>query len=342
MLAGYDIVVNAAYDHTVLPAIQAAIHNRAQYCDANTRFVEQALQLTSEAEAAGTTAILANGIGPGTSNTMGVHVARQLDAVEQLQRGLGPLVNFGSGRELTPRQWFEQPRQSLAALPEFKGFIGWMLKRLQANGAQAVRDYRESRWVETNPIRSGVDVPRLQGGSFRSHPFVSTKDDWGALPADLSPVPAADMWFSALPPQLDAVLLEQALRVVEEGIDPDASLNAFYDTAEKCPQQWLTVSDDYMPVPVMWVRAVGRKGGRVARCACWFTAPMWEAGGYLITSMALVAAAFKVLRGEIQKRGVMTAETAFEPRPFFDEMAALLPDQLPDGKLIDESFEWLE
>jgi len=38
----------------------------------------------------------------------------------------------------------------------------------------------------------------------------------------------------------------------------------------------------------------------------------------------------------------MTAETAFEPLPFLDEVASLMPDSLPDGKLIGESFEWLQ
>ena len=33
---------------------------------------------------------------------------------------------------------------------------------------------------------------------------------------------------------------------------------------------------------------------------------------------------------------------AFDPLPFFDQVVALLPDPPPDGKLIDESLEWLE
>ena len=38
----------------------------------------------------------------------------------------------------------------------------------------------------------------------------------------------------------------------------------------------------------------------------------------------------------------MHAETAFDPLPFLDEVASLIPDFPPDGRLIDESFEWLE
>jgi hypothetical protein len=53
-------------------------------------------------------------------------------------------------------------------------------------------------------------------------------------------------------------------------------------------------------------------------------------------------AVFRILRGDIEQRGVMTAEAAFEPLSFFDEVVALLPEPPPDGRLIGESFEWLE
>jgi len=76
LLAGYDIIMNAASNEAVLPAIQAAIRTGAHYCDvAYGDVLDQALQLAAEAEAAGTTAILANGVHPSITNLMGVHVA---------------------------------------------------------------------------------------------------------------------------------------------------------------------------------------------------------------------------------------------------------------------------
>ena len=50
-------------------------------------------------------------------------MARQLDEVEQLQLGRADIYDFQSGRELTPRQWLEDPQESLAALHEFRPFI---------------------------------------------------------------------------------------------------------------------------------------------------------------------------------------------------------------------------
>jgi len=344
LLAGYDIIVNAAAGKVVLPAIRAAMHTGAHYCDAATfgDFVEQVLQLSAEAEAAGITAIVANGISPCISNLMGVHVARQMDEVEQLQLGRADIFDFGSGRELTPRQWLEDPKESLAALHEFRRFIAWVLQILQKNGIRTVLDYQDGQWVEVDPIKSGTDVPDLESGTVTSYPYVTCDSLWGDLPRDLSTVSPVEVWFSPLPPQLHAVLREQALRMLEEHIDADTAINSFYDRADSDPHRWLTLPDDYTPFPKMWARAVGRKEGRAARCSCWFTAPMWDVGGYFLTSVALAVAALKILRGEIRERGVMHAETAFDPLPFLDEVVSLIPDPPPDGRLIDESFEWLE
>ncbi|MBN1811942.1 MAG: saccharopine dehydrogenase NADP-binding domain-containing protein [Anaerolineae bacterium] len=345
LLAGHDIILNAAATKAVLPAIRAATCTGVHYCDVATfgDAVGQALTLAPEAEAAGITAIVAIGISPCISNLMGVHVARQMDEVEQLQLGRAGAFDWRSGRELTPRQWLEDPKESFAGLHAFRGFIVGMLRRLQKNGMRTVLDYQDGRWVEVDPIRSGLDVPHLRhGGTVTAHPYVSCNSFWGAIPRDLARVSPTEMWFGSFPPQLHAVLCAQALRVLDENTDPDAAVTAFYDTIEGDPHRWLTPPDDYTPLPKMWVRAVGRREGRAARCTCWFTAPMWDVGGYFLTSVALVAATLRILHGETRERGVMTAEKAFEPLSFFDEVVALLPDQLPDGKLIDESFEWLE
>jgi hypothetical protein len=104
----------------------------------------------------------------------------------------------------------------------------------------------------------------------------------------------------------------------------------------------MTPVEDFSPLPKMWVRAVGDKEGRAARYTCWFTAPMWNIGMYYTTSVALVVAARQILHGEILARGVMTAENTFEPLTFLNEIAALLRDSQPDGRVIDECFEWLE
>ena len=343
LVAGYDIVVNAAFNPTVVPAMRAATHNGAHYCDVSWGGVlEQAPQLAPEAEAAGVTSIVATGISPCISNLMGVHVARQLDQVEQLQVWRAEIMNFQSGRELRPRQWLEDPEESLAALQEFRGFVTMTLQRLQKDGRQNVRVYRGGQWVDSDPISDGLDVPLPRGGAATLSPYFTGNDFWGMLPRDLAAAAPVEMWFSPLPPPLHNLLRELALRVLGGEIDAEGAVSSLYDAMEGDPRRWLTLEDDFVPISHMWVCAVGRKGGRAARCSCWLDPAVWYVGGYPLTSVALVAAALKVMRGETRKPGVWTAEKAFEPQSFFDEVASLISDALPDGKLTGERFEWLE
>ncbi len=319
LLAGYDIIMNAADNEFVLPSIRAAIHNGAHYCDVAFGIVlEQALQLAPGAEAAGITSIVATGISPCISNLIGVYVANQLEEVEQLLIGRAEIFNFQSGRELTPRQWLKDPKESLAALPEFRPFIAWMLERLQENGSRNVRVYHDGQWEEMDPIKRGLDVPLAQGGTTTLYPYYSGDDYWGQLPRDLSKVSPVEISFSPFPPQLHAVLREHALRVLEGDIDSDTATNSFFDTIESDPHSLLTLPDDFVAPAKLWVTALGRKEGRAARYSCWFTPAMWNVGGYFLTSAALAVAVRKILRGEIQERGVMHAETAFEPLPFLE------------------------
>ena len=343
LLAGYDIIMNAAWDKTVLPAIRAATRTGTDYCDVASLgdFVEQVLQLESEVEAAGITAIVANGIHPSISNLMGVHVARQLEVVEQLQLGDASIYDFQNGRELTPRQWLKDPKESLIVLQDYRPFIAMMLQIVQDNGIRPVLCYQDGQWVETDPVRSGLEVPLSQGGTITSYPYASSDPLFGSLPHNLSTVSPVEMTFSPLPPQLHDLLREHALRVLAGDIDFDNATSLFYDTVESDPYRWLTIPDDFAPIPKLWARAVGCKEGRSVRCSCWFTTPMWNVGGYFLTSVALAVAVRKILRDEVRKRGVMPAEKAFEPLSFLDEVASLIPDPLPDGKLIGESFEWL-
>ena len=342
LTAGFDIIINAADNKAVLPCIQAAINNGAHYCDmAWAQILQEAMLFAPAAEAAGITAIIATGISPCITNLMGVHAARQLDDVEQLQVGRAEIFSFSSGRELNPRQWLADPQESLVELLEYKSFLAWILEMLQQNGSHTMRTYHAGQWDEMDPIKGGLDVPLAQGGTAFLFPYFSGNDSWGMLPRDIARVSPAEVWFSPLPPQLDSLLREQVLQILDGNISSETAVSSFYKTVDNDPHHWLTIPEDFTPIAKIWVRAVGHKDGHAAQHTYWFTAPLWDVNGYFLTSVSLVAAVLKILRGDIQTRGVMLAEKAFEPQPFFDEVEALLPEPLPDGKLIDETFEWL-
>ncbi len=174
LLAGYDIIMNAATHKAVLPAIRAAIHNGTHYCDVASYgdFIEQAMQLASEAEGAGITSVIANGISPSISNLMGVHVSHQLEEVEQLQLGRAEFIDLQSGQDLTPQQWLGEPQKSLAALHEFRAFVKMMFKIPQKNVSRTALIHHGGRWMETDPIRSGLDIPHLENTYDHLIPYV--------------------------------------------------------------------------------------------------------------------------------------------------------------------------
>jgi hypothetical protein len=343
LVAGYDVIVNSVSNQVALPVLHAAVRTGAHYCDVGwgQDFIAQMNELAAEARDAGTTAIICNGISPCITNLMGVHAANQLDVTEQIQGGRAWV--FQGARSLTPKQWLENPAEQLAVLHEFKDFLEWMLQVAKETESRTVRAYQDGRWVNVDSLKSGLQAPLSQGGTVTAYPYSSYDPLFDSLPQDLARERPVEVWFTPFPSQLHGLFREQALRVAAGDADPTTALNSFYETIENDPDRWLTVANDFVAFSPDWVTAVGSKDGRAARFNCWLAPELWnERSAWFLTSAPLVVAVLRILSGETRERGVMTAEKAFEPLSFFDEVVALLPEPPPDGKLIGESFEWLE
>ncbi len=343
LVAGYDVIVNSVSNQVALPVLDAAVRAGAHYCDVGwgQDFIAQMMELTSEARGAGITAIICNGISPCITNLMGVHAANQLDVTEQLQSGRAWV--FQGSRALTPQMWLDNPAENLAVLREFKDFLEWMLQVAQETESRKARAYKDGQWVDVDPLTSGLQVPLPRGGMVIAHPYGSYDPLFDSLPQDLAQARPVEVWFTPFPSQLHDLFREQALRVTAGDIDPAIAMSSFYETVENDPDRWLTVKEGFVAFSPDWVTAIGRKGGRTARFNCWLAPALWnEQSAWLLTSVPLAVAVLRIISGETRERGVMTAEKAFEPLPFFDDVVAQLPEPPLDGKLIGESFEWLE
>jgi hypothetical protein len=272
---------------------------------------------------------------------MGVHAADQLDVTEQLQSGRAWV--FQGARSLTPQGWLKNPSENLVVLQEFKDFLEWMLQVAQETESRMARAYQEGRWVDVDPLMSGLQAPLPQGGTVTAYPYGSYDPLFDSLPQDLARAQPVEVWFTPFPRQLHDLFREQALRVTAGDADSATALGSFYKTVENDADQWLTVTEGFVAFSPDWVTAIGCKGGRAARFNCWLAPALWnEQSAWYLTSVPLAVAVLRILSGETRERGVMTAEKAFEPQSFFDKVVDLMPEPPPDGKLIGESFEWLE
>ncbi len=343
LVAGYDVIVNSVSNQVALPVLHAAVRAGAHYCDVGwgQDFIAQMNELATEARDAGITAIVCTGISPCITNLMGVHAANQLDVTEQIQGGRAWV--FQGARSLTPQQWLENTAEQLAVLHELKDFLEWMLQVAKETERRTARAYQDGQWVDVDPLTSGLQAPLPQGGTVTAYPYGSYDPLFDSLPQGLARARPVEVWFTPFPSQLHDLFREQALRVTAGDTDPATAMSSFYETIENDPDRWLTVANDFVAFSPDWVTAVGSKGGRDARYNCWLSPDLWnEQSAWFLTSVPLAVAVLRILSGETRERGVMTAEKAFEPLSFFDEVVTLLPEPPMDGKLIGESFEWLE
>jgi hypothetical protein len=340
-VAGYDVVLNLVGNQVARATLQAAIRSGASYCDVgwDWAFVDDMQTLTDEARDAGITAILCNGISPCLTNLMGVHAAAQLDQIEQLQGGRSWL--FVNAISLTPAQWPDDPEQGLATLGRQRGFLEWALQLVREKGGRTVRAYRDGQWVDEDPTRSGVAAPRSNGNTVSVFPYLAMDPFFGELPRDISKE-SVGLWFTPFPRPLQDLFREQAMRVAASESDPAGALKAFFARVESDPAGWLTPPADYEPLSPDWVVAVGHKDGRPARFSCWLAPANWsDHSGWLLTSIPLVVTTLAILRGDVQQRGVLTAEKAFDPSRYFADVATLYSELPPGSGLIEESFAWL-
>jgi len=88
LIRDYDIFVNTSGpDYLVQPhTVRAAIREGVHYCDVSCDgpAAEKVLKLDKKAKAAGITAIIGIGWGPGMDNLMMAHAARQLDRADSV------------------------------------------------------------------------------------------------------------------------------------------------------------------------------------------------------------------------------------------------------------------
>ncbi|MFQ5905683.1 MAG: saccharopine dehydrogenase family protein [bacterium] len=322
----YDIVVNAAGPmfEVQVPALRAAIEADADYCDLGVdgNATERALRLDTQARARPMTAVLGIGLDPGLSNLLAVHAAHQMDEIEELYVCiLGHLATMGSfSPEASPARMHQSGRIDTA----------W--QDVLEIGRGRVLMYREGHWMHVEPIENPVEIVLPSGASVTAYP-VGTSEPV-TLPRHLSGVKTVSTLSSFFPPQLNELYLREGRRIAKGETDPARATLSFLETIVADKARWLSGPPGFPSGWTMWVTATGRKGGRRARYLCWPDALP------VSTTAPLVACVLQILRGQVDRPGVLPPEACFEPQAFFAEAVRLRPPA-SEGPLLGESFQYL-
>lgn len=322
-LSGCDLVVNLAgpeYVVSVTP-MRAAIRAGADYCDiaCEASVTEKALELDVEARKAGVTAITGIGAVPGVSNLLMMQAAKQFDQADSVT-----LCNY----------WPLSHDDLRASLEEIEKTnrvsAGWQMMLRWASGK--VRSFEDGKLTTLDPTRTSWDVALPQGGTVSAHPACSPEPI--TLPLHLSGIRTIRNVIVFLPPQVDRVYHQCADRITSGEVDSASSVRRFLEAALRESPEWPSTMEGFPHSIGLWVTATGRKGARHGRYIC------WPAGEWLSWVGPAAVAGLRLLRGDVDKKGVLPPEACFEPMPFLAEVARYTEKWPADGKLLNERTEW--
>jgi hypothetical protein len=261
-------------------------------------------------------AIPGMGTCPGLFNLLAVHAYQQFDRTEEVQ--ICHYVN----------RYFSEQVGDLRK----SGRVDTSLQCILNAMGKPARIYSDGRWMDIDAQENRVHITLPEGGTATAYPIGLSQTI--TLPRYLSGIRSVSVLWGVPNPQLGELMFSVARRISSGKMSAKVATVSFLETIEKDPDGWLKTPPGPLAAPrwIPWVVATGWKDGWRGRYTCW----------PIKFGHALTVAALRILRGEVSVRGVLPPEACFEPQPFFDEVVALMPDPPPDGKLFDESFEWLE
>lgn len=322
----YDIMVNVAAPEweALLPGLRAAIAAGVPYCDvgADGQTAESQLSLDTAAKEKGIVAAIGIGTDPGLDNLMAVHASRMFDKVEDVQ------IQFA----LFLPAWFPDPPKALEELrARGKADASWELFPYLAS--KRARIYRDGQWIDVSPREHPVAMTVPDGPTLTAFPLDVPEPR--TLPRHLAGVRNVSAVISVIPAQVGELMFREGSRI-REGLSPSEATKSVMETVLTDPDRWLRTSTTLPSGWNFWVATTGWKDDQRMRYMC------WPEGLPDSTTVALAVATLKILRGEVEARGVLPPEACFEPSSFFGEVARYAGEVERDKPLLGERFERLE
>jgi lysine 6-dehydrogenase len=328
MISGYDILVNASGpDYLVQPpCVKAAVKAGIDYCDVSCDgpAAAEALKLDRQAKSAGMTAIIGIGWTPGLDNLMMVHAARQLDeAVSVHSCIVWPMTDLVTG---DARKVADDLRNSGPYAASWETGMRCYSGKCQV--------FRDGGLVTVNPSENEVVTSGLDGRPVRMYPACGPEPI--TIPRYLQGIKNVSLLLSFTPFPLNELAHTLAQRINTGEIDTKEAAVTFIETAASDRDRWLVSTDSVPENWPFWVTAEGIKDGSRVRYTLKPDSRWMGTGGPLYT------AAMALLDDKVGQQGVLPPEACFDPIPFMEEVASIVPGWPSGTELFEESFEDLD
>jgi len=314
LMSGCDVVMNTAgpFFRLGVPAIRAAIAAKRPYADVcdDYRPTQEALELDTDAKAAGVPVVIGIGASPGITNLLARKAYDTLGEVEHVQTVWGSVG--GTLRRREPRVTEPGQVRISAALVHFL-----------YSSAGTVPVFRDGRFVEVTPLDDGEEVAFPNGtGTF----YVIGHPEPVTIPRFCEGIRSC-VNLCGESPETYAVLRELGARVAAGELTADAAADLYVVEREKRVAARPPEGLDMGPrVGGLHASASGPDG--LVGYGILGTPDGGMAG---VTGVPLAIAVEMLMHGEITETGVLAPEACIDPDVFFERYAPLCagaPDEI--------------
>jgi len=307
-LRNWDCVINSSWYDLNVPITEAAIRAGIHYCDLGGLYHQtlRQLKLDKQAKDAGVTCVLGIGSTPGTMNVLGMYGASKLDRVHKIQlRSSGAVVSGGDPGTFVP------PYAIRTILDEF------------SMDAPILRKGK----IQFVPALSGLERSEFMAPVGVVEGYYTIHSELATMPTTIGKGVQEMDFIVAFPPafrETIATLVRLGLAGREEVGVEDTKVRP-YDLTSTVIDGLPKPREPELDVDIQRCVLFGERDGRDVSFryeAITWPHKSWNVGGGVVdTGVPPSIAAQWAVKGLIKERGVIPPEVAFDPLPYFRELA---------------------
>lgn len=308
-LKHWDCVIHSSWYDLNVPIMEAAIEAGIHYCDLGGLYHQTLRQLKLDARAkdAGVTCVLGIGSTPGTMNVMGAYGASKLDRIDRVMlRSSGAVVSGGEAGMFVP--------------------------------PYAIRTIFDEFSMEAPILRKGKIqfVPALSGLERSEFmPPVGVVEGYFTIHSELATMPKTigkgiqEMDFIVAFPPSFRETIETIVRLglaSRDEITVEGKKVRPYEVTSTVIDSLPKPKEPELDVDIQRCVLIGEQGGNPVTLryeAVTWPHEKWRVGGGVVdTGVPPSIAAQWMVEGRTKGPGVLPPETAFDPLPYFKDLAA--------------------